>query len=35
MKINPAIKDIRDFEYEDFELVNYIAHPHIKADISV
>lgn len=35
MKINPAIKDIYSFQYEDFELVNYQAHPHIKAPISV
>jgi len=35
MKINPCVKDIRDFKYEDFELVNYVAHPHIKAEISV
>lgn len=35
MKINPAIKSITDFKYDDFELVNYEAHPHIKAPISV
>ena len=35
MKINPDIKDIFDFRYEDFELVNYDAHPHIKGAISV
>ncbi|HPC97636.1 MAG TPA: thymidylate synthase [Bacteroidales bacterium] len=35
MKINPAVTDIREFSYEDFELVNYISHPHIKGDISV
>jgi len=35
MKINPAVTDIREFRYEDFELVNYISHPHIKGDISV
>lgn len=35
MKINRSVKDIFDFQYEDFELVNYLAHPHIKADISV
>jgi len=35
MKINPAVTDIREFMYEDFELVNYISHPHIKGDISV
>lgn len=33
--INPSVRSIFDFEYEDFELVNYQAHPHIKAEISV
>lgn len=35
MKINPAVKDIFDFKYEDFELMNYDPHPHIKAPIAV
>jgi len=35
MKINPQVKSIFDFQYEDFELVNYQAHPHIKAEVSV
>ena len=35
MKINPAVKDIFDFKYEDFELVNYDPHPHIKAPVAV
>ncbi|MFK8006812.1 MAG: thymidylate synthase [Saprospiraceae bacterium] len=35
MKINPAIKSIFDFKYEDFELTNYDPHPHIKAAVSV
>jgi thymidylate synthase len=35
MKINPNVKDINDFCFEDFELINYQAHPHIKAPISV
>ena len=35
MKINPEINDINDFKYEDFELVNYDPHPHIKAAVSV
>ena len=35
MKINPTVKSIFDFQYEDFELVNYQAHPHIKAEVSV
>jgi thymidylate synthase len=35
MKINPEVKSIFDFKYEDFELVNYEAHPHIKGVVSV
>ena len=35
MKINPAVKSIFDFQYEDFELVDYQAHPHIKAEVSI
>ncbi len=35
MKINPAIKDIFDFQFEDFELVNYQFHPAIKAAVAV
>ncbi|MDE6756888.1 MAG: thymidylate synthase [Muribaculaceae bacterium] len=35
MKINPEVKSIFDFKYEDFELVDYDPHPHIKADVSV
>ena len=35
MKINPAVKSIFDFKYEDFELVNYEPHPHIKAAVSI
>ncbi|RFM36589.1 thymidylate synthase [Chitinophaga silvisoli] len=35
MKINPEKKDIFSFEYEDFELVNYQFHPHIKAPVAV
>lgn len=35
MKINPQVKSIFDFKYEDFELINYQAHPHIKAKVSV
>ena len=35
IKINPEINDINDFKYEDFELVNYDPHPHIKAAVSV
>ena len=35
MKINPGVKSIFDFKYEDFELVGYEAHPHIKAAVAV
>ncbi len=35
MKINPAVKNIFDFKFEDFELVNYEFHPHIKAPVAV
>ena len=35
MKINPEVKSIFDFKFEDFELVGYDPHPHIKAQVSV
>ncbi|RMD50207.1 MAG: thymidylate synthase [Candidatus Thermofonsia bacterium] len=35
MKLNPAVTDIFDFVYDDFELVGYQAHPTIKAPIAV
>ncbi len=35
MIINPGVKDIFKFRYEDFTLDGYVAHPHIKGDISV
>lgn len=35
MKINPEVKDIFDFKFEDFELVNYEPQAHIKARVSV
>lgn len=35
MHINPEVRDIFGFRYEDFELTGYDPHPHIKGDISV
>lgn len=35
MKINPDVSSIFEFEYEDFDLVGYNPHPHIKAEVSV
>lgn len=35
MNINPEVKDIFGFHYEDFRLENYDPHPHIKADVAV
>lgn len=35
MRINPEVKDIFSFRFEDFTLENYQSHPHIKADVAV
>jgi len=35
MRINPDVKSIFDFKYEDFELVNYDPHPHIKGEVAI
>jgi thymidylate synthase len=35
MKINPEVKSIFDFKFEDFELVGYQAHPHIAGKVAV
>jgi thymidylate synthase len=35
MKLNPEVKDIFGFRFEDFTLENYDPHPHIKAEVAV
>lgn len=35
MKINPSVKNIDDFRFEDFELVNYQYHPALKGEVAV
>ncbi len=35
MVLNPAVKSIFEFKFEDFELQDYQAHPHIKGDVAV
>ena len=35
MQLNPAVTDLLAFKFEDFELVGYQAHPHIKAPVAV
>ncbi|WP_295121442.1 thymidylate synthase [uncultured Chitinophaga sp.] len=35
MKLNPEVKDIFSFEFEDFALENYQSHPHIKAPVAI
>jgi len=35
MKMNPNITNIEDFTFEDFELLNYNPHPHIKGAVAV
>ena len=35
MRLNPEVRDLFAFRYEDFELQNYQAHPHIKAPVAV
>ena len=35
MKINPDVKSIFDFKFDDFELIGYQAHPHIKGKVAV
>ncbi len=35
MQLNPEVKELLDFKYEDFTLLNYQAHPHIKGVVAV
>jgi thymidylate synthase len=35
MKINPEVKELFDFKFEDFTLENYQSHPHIKAPVAI
>jgi thymidylate synthase len=35
MTLNPDVKDVFSFRYEDFKLENYDPHPHIKAEVAV
>lgn len=35
MKLNPAVTDLFAFTFNDFELINYDPHPHIKAEVAV
>jgi len=35
MILNPEVKDIFDFKFEDFTLLNYDPHPHIKGVVAV
>jgi thymidylate synthase len=35
MRMNPEITNLFDFKYEDFELLNYDPHPHIKAAVAI
>jgi thymidylate synthase (EC 2.1.1.45) len=35
MKLNPDVKNIFDFTFEDFELIGYDPHPAIKGEVSV
>jgi len=35
MRLNPSVKNLFDFKFEDFVLENYQAHPHIKAPVAI
>ncbi|MDD2552338.1 MAG: thymidylate synthase, partial [Dysgonamonadaceae bacterium] len=35
IRINPDVKDIFSFKFEDFELIDYNPHPHIKGKVAI
>ena len=35
LEINPDVKDIENFSYSDFKLINYLSHPKIKMEMAV
>ena len=35
IRINSEVKDIFNFKYEDFEIIGYDPHPHIKGEVAV
>jgi thymidylate synthase len=35
LKLNPAVTDLFEFQFDDIELINYQHHPAIKADVAV
>ena len=35
MRLNPEVRDLFAFRFEDFELLDYQCHPHIKAPVAV
>ena len=35
LELNPEVKSIFDYDYDDLQLINYTAHPHIKAAVAV
>jgi len=35
LKLNPDIQSVFDFRFEDIEIANYQAHPHIKGNVAV
>jgi thymidylate synthase len=35
LEINPDVKDIENFQFSDFKLINYLSHPKIKMEMAV